>query len=199
MGKYRIGFDLTILWSIDDRNGAALPLTDKEVHLYYTTERGRFEAEIEIHDGNVVVWQFPANKQRILGGYTLTLEILQSQGKRAIRKDICDAFELVSRDCAEMEEDEANISEGGEITLASELDIYRISPIIPQIGENGNWFVDGVDTGQPARGEAGSAVNTAYVSFNINGLMELEMNYSYGDEGLPEFALDEDGYLNLEQ
>lgn len=152
MGSYRIGYDMTILWAINDRAGAALPLTGKEVHLYYTCERGRYEAEIEVQD-NVVIWNFLAKKQRYLGGYALTIEILQSDGKRAIRKDINDAFSLVSKTYFESpDEGDANISEGGLLTLSSELDIYRISPIIPQIGANGNWFVDGEDTGRPSHG-----------------------------------------------
>lgn len=154
MERFRIGFDMTVLWSVSERNGVALPLGDKEVHLYYTCERGRYEADIEITDGNVVVWHFLSKDQRALGTYALTLEVIQSNGKRAIRKDICEAFALVGKSCFEhTEEGDAEISEGGEITLASELDIYRISPIIPQIGSNGNWFVDGEDTGRPAKGE----------------------------------------------
>lgn len=150
MERFRIGYDVTILWSVTDKKGVALPLTDKEVHLYYTCERGRFEADIEIQDDNVVVWHFLNEEQRVLGSYGLTLEVLQSNGKRAIRKDICEAFSLVCNSCCEDTEEEANVLEGGEIVLASEVDIYRISPVIPQIGKNGNWWVDGQDTGRPA-------------------------------------------------
>lgn len=150
MERFRIGYDVTILWSVTDKKGVALPLTDKEVHLYYTCERGRFEADIEIQDDNVVVWHFLNEEQRVLGSYGLTLEVLQSNGKRAIRKDICEAFTLVGKSCFEETEGEANVLEGGEIVLASEIDIYRISPVIPQIGKNGNWWVDGQDTGRPA-------------------------------------------------
>lgn len=207
MNRYRIGFDMTVLWAIHERDGfTPYNLTDKEVRLFMTHNRGREEVEVvktHLPNGsvnNVVQWFWPAYRQRVLGPYTLTLEILTSAGKRTIRKDVCEAFEMVGRDCmASDDEDEANINEGGVITLASSLDIYRISPIIPEIGENGNWIVDGVDTGKPARGEAGSAVEIAYVSFNVNGLMELVMNYSYGDEIIPNFSLSEDGYLNLEQ
>lgn len=150
---------MTILWAINDRNGAALPLVNKEVHLYYTCERGRFEADIEIQDENVVIWHFLGKDQRVLGSYTLTLEILQSEGKRTIKKDVCNAFILVGKDCEEYyDDDEAHINEGGEITLASDLDIYRISPIIPYIGEDGYWYIDGVKTewyaygsGEPGR------------------------------------------------
>lgn len=132
-----------------------MPLEDKDVHLYYTCERGRYEANITIQDRNVVVWHFYGKDQRYLGGYTLTLEINQSNGKRRIKKDLCNAFVLVGKDCEEnYPEGDAIINNGGEITLSSELDIYRISPIIPTIGANENWRVDGEDTGLPSRGRS---------------------------------------------
>lgn len=149
MGRYRIGNDITVLWSINGGNGDAMPLEGKDVRLYYTCERGRYEADIEIQ-GNVISWTFMGGDQRALGDYTLTAVILQSDGKRAIRKDACGAFTLVGRECEESQEGGAHIEEGGVITLATDLDIYRISPVIPYVGDNGNWFVDGVDTGSLA-------------------------------------------------
>ena len=150
---------MTVLWSIYDRNGAVLPLDDKEVHLYYTCERGRYEAEIEIQDSNVVAWTFHGRDQKAIGSYALTLEIMQSEGKRKISKDVCLAFILVGRECEEEYDDsDALINEGGEITLTSELDIYRIQPIIPYIVEDekgvGYWHVDGVNTYQRSSGKS---------------------------------------------
>lgn len=152
MEQFRAGYDLTIFWAINNRDSSAVPLADKDVHLFVTHDRGREEVDISVQD-NVICWEFLGKNQRVLGTYKLTAEIFTSEGKRVIRKDICEAFALVGKSCCEnTEENEANISEGGVLSLSSELDIYRISPIIPQIGENGNWFVDGVDTGKPAKG-----------------------------------------------
>ena len=192
---------MTILWSINDRNGAALPLNDKEIHLYYICERGRFEAEIEIQDNNVVVWHFYGKKQKTLGNYSLTLEIIQSQGKRTIKKDICNAFTLVSRGCSEIcPSGEAHIKEGGEITLATDLDIYRISPIIPQIGDNDNWWVDGNDTGKPARGEKGDVVDAAYMEFDVEDDMNLYLTFiSTNDQLDLDFTINEEGYLTVDK
>ena len=152
---------MTVLWAVYERDCVTpYNLSDKEVRMYMTHDRGREEVTVEktsLPDGsvnNVVRWFWPGNRQRVLGPYTLTLEILTSVGKRTIRKDVCDAFVLVGRDCmCNEDEGDAIINEGGELTLASNLDIYRISPIIPQIGENGNWWVDGSDTGRPSKGE----------------------------------------------
>ena len=200
MARYRIENDMTILWSINDRNGAALPLNDKEVHLYYTCERGRFEADIEIQGTNVVAWYFLGRDQRALGNYTLSLEILQSDGKRSIKKDVCDAFTIVGKGCEESSgKGNGQINKGGEITLVTDLDIYRISPMIPYVGYNGNWFVDGVDTKQTARGPRGEVTDVAYVDFFIDDNMILNLDFIAGNEDLKlKFQLTEDGYLTLE-
>lgn len=200
MARYRIENDMTILWSINDRNGAALPLNDKEVHLYYTCERGRYEADIEIQDGNVVIWHFLGRQQRALGDYTLTLEILQSNGKRSIKKDICNAFTLVGKECEEKYgKGEAYINEGGEITLVSDLDIYRISPVIPYVGEDGYWWVDGVKTPWYSRGPKGEVVDAAYLDFEIDDGMNLNLTFISGNGDLNmQFTLGEDGILTLD-
>lgn len=200
MARYRIGNDMTILWSINDGNGAALPLQDKEVHLYYTCERGRFEAKIEIQEPNIIAWTFHGREQRALGDYTLTVEILQSDGKRAIRKDVCKAFTLVGRGCEESEgKGDAHINKGGEITLVTDLDIYRISPVIPYVGKNGNWYIDGVDTNQPARGPKGEVTDVAYLDFNVDDDMKLYLTFISGNNDMRlKFTLTEDGYLTLD-
>lgn len=150
---------MTILWTVNGRDGSALPLKDKEVHLYYTCERGRFEANFEIQGTNVVAWNFLGKNQRALGDYTLSLEILQSDGKRTIKMDKCNAFSLVGRNCEELYDNaDADINEGGELTIVSNLDIYRISPIIPYVVKDNNgigyWYVDGVETGDRSTGES---------------------------------------------
>lgn len=199
MGRYRIGNDMTILWSINDRNGAALPLNDKEVHLYYTCERGRYEADIEIQD-NVVSWDFVGRDQRTLGSYSLSLEIIQSQGKRTIKKDICNAFTLVGKECEEKyDKRDANINEGGIINLVAELDIYRINPIVPYI-KDGEWWVDGRNTGEPSRGEKGEVAEAAYMQFCVEEDMNLYLSFlSTNDQLELDFNVDEDGYLTVDK
>lgn len=200
MARYRIENDMTILWSINDRTGAALPLNDKEVHLYYTCERGRYEADIEIQDGNVVIWHFLGRQQRALGDYTLTLEILQSNGKRSIKKDICNAFTLVGKECEEKYgKGKAYINEGGEITLVTDLDIYRISPIIPYVGEDGYWRVDDQKTPWYSRGPKGEVTDVAYLDFEIDDEMNLNLTFISGNEDMNlKFTLGEDGHLTLD-
>lgn len=185
MARYRIGNDITVLWTINDKDGKPLNLEGKEVHLYYTCERGRYEADINVQgdNANIVVWEFNGGSQRALGGYTLTLEILQSEGKRSIKKDICNAFTLVGKDCEACEtHGDAWINEEGEISLVSDLDVYRISPVIPYVGPNKNWWVDGVDTGMPSVG------TTAYQYAVTLGYEGSEEEYANEASAVPKLT-----------
>lgn len=197
MARYRIGNDLTLVWSVKEKNGEPLPLNDKEVHLYYTCERGRYEADIQIQEGNVVTWTFLGKDQRTLGEYSLTLEIISPYGQRTIREDKCNAFTLVCKSCEESEgEGDAVIGQAGTIRLATTLDIYRIQPVVPSIGKNETWIVDGVDTGKPARGEKGDAVDVAYVKFEVDDRMNLIVHYTTtNNDQMPNFKVDERGHL----
>lgn len=201
MEEFRIGNDLSIFWAILDDDGQPYPLSDKKVRLFVTHPRGRMEVtdDMSIENGHVVVWNFQASKQRYLGTYKLTVEIYSSPTTRVLRRDIEEAFSLVSASLYEdVESGKPDINDTGMLRLSSVLEVIRVSPVIPQIGENGNWVVDGVDTGKPARGEAGSAVELAYVTLYIDENMNLIFDYlpSENSEALA-FELTAEGYLNL--
>lgn len=131
--RYRIGNDLTVLWAINNRDGSPFDLEGKEVRLYISHPRGREEVAFELStlpDGsinNVIRWDFAGEDQRTLGLYTLTIEIRNSADHKEIKKDYCAAFVLVGKSCEESaDEGEANIMDGGELYLASQLDIYML-------------------------------------------------------------------------
>lgn len=199
MEKFRIGNDLSIFWAILDDDGQPYPLADKKVRLFVTHPRGRMEVtdHMSIENGHVVVWNFQASKQRYLGTYKLTVEIYSSPTTRVLRRDIEEAFSLVSASLYEdVEAGKPDINESGMLTLSSILEVVRVAPIVPEIGENGNWIVDGEDTGQPSRGQAGSAVELAYVSMIVDENMELGFDYvgASGSDRI-EFKLNEEGEL----
>ena len=154
MEKFRISNDLSIFWSITNKDGSPYTLSDKTVRLFVTHPRGRVEVtpDITIQD-NVICWLFRGSKQRYLGTYRITAEIQATPADRTIRKDIPEAFELVSSTQYEQTETgRPDINEEGELTLATSLDIFQIKPIIPQVGPNRNWWVDGADTGKSSVG-----------------------------------------------
>jgi hypothetical protein len=103
----------------------------------------------------VIRWLYRGINQRYLGNYRLIAEIYSGPGKRAIRRDE-HTFTLVSSTkCEKVEKGEANIEDLNELYLSSVLDVYHIDPVIPYIGGNKNWWIDGQDTGMPSTGEPG--------------------------------------------
>lgn len=173
---------MTVVWSIYDHTGAAYNLKGKEVRLYYTCERGRFEVDFEVQGTNIVVWSFLGREQKVIGDYTLSLEIIESADRRRIFKDYCNAFTLVGKSCEEAALGNPNISEDGNIVLSSKLDVYKIQPIIPTVGSNSNWFVDGTDTGKPSTGKS------AYEYAKEKGYEGTESEYAESLKLAPENA-----------
>lgn len=173
--RYRIGNDLTVFWAIHNRDGSPYNFDGKEVHLFVTNDRGRQEVGFEfskLPDGstnNVLRWDFRGDVQRVLGLYKLSIEIHTGEDYRDITKDYSDAFVLVSCSEMECEEGEANIQDGGDLILSTRLDVYRIGIPKINIGTNGNWYIDDVDTGKSAMGGGQGLVNVIYGEDDLGG------------------------------
>lgn len=174
--RFRIGNDLTVLWAINNRDGSPYKLDDKEVRLFVTHPQGREEVTpilTMLPDGttnNVIRWDFKGDDQRVLGLYTLSVEITTAEDHRDIKKDFCEAFSLVGLSCEECEQEgDENIQDGGDLILSSRLDIYRFGIPKITIGTNGNWFIDGVDSGRSALAGGKGLVNVIYNEEDFGG------------------------------
>lgn len=167
--RYRIGNDMTILWAINNKDGSPYDMSGKEVRLFMTHRQGREEVRctvVTLPDGtvnNVIRWSFAGDDQKVLGPYALTASIYTSDDLKLIRKDICEAFELVGVSCMECEEDgDAVINDGGDLILSSKLDIYRFGIPKIHISPDGYWFIDNVNTGVSALGGDPGMVRNIY-------------------------------------
>lgn len=179
--RYRIGNDMTVLWAINNRDGSPYDMSGKEVRLFMTHRYGREEVAcsvVRLPDGsvnNVIRWDFSGDDQKVLGPYALTVRIYTAEDMKLIRKDICEAFELVAVSCMECEEGgDAVINDGGDLILSSKLDIYRFGIPKIYIGSNGNWFIDGVDTGRSALGGGPGLVSRIYGKSDFGGTFDEE-------------------------
>lgn len=183
MEKFRIGNDLTVFWAILDDDSQPYDLSDKTVKVFLTHPRGRMELTQDVDiQGNVICWLFRGVRQRYLGVYKLTVEIFSSPTTRVLKRDIDQAFSLVS---ATLYVEESNgrpeINETGELTLSTILEVYQIMPIVPVVGPNGNWWVDGKDTGKPSTGMS------AYEFAKENGYTGTEEEYKIECASVPTF------------
>ena len=166
--NFRIGNDLVVLWAICNRDGSPYNLANKQVRLFVMNERGRKEVApvlTALPDGtinNVIRWDFLGMEQRVTGLYTLSVEIFTDADKKSIKKDYCEAFCLVGSSSLEDEDLADNISDGGELTLSSSLDVIQLTIPRVEIGTNGNWIIDGIDTNVSALGGGPGLVNKIY-------------------------------------
>lgn len=150
MDVFILGNDLTVHWAIYTEEGNAFPLEDKEISVHMMNGRSRHAVPEFSVSGNVVSWTFKGKSQTVIGDYTLVMEARSGNG-RMLTMAYPDAFRLVFPDCGEDDGHEGLLSDR-ELTLMSKVSIIRLSPILPTIGENGNWWVDGEDTGVSAHG-----------------------------------------------
>lgn len=179
----------------DGEDIAPYDLTGKDLSVYLVNAFCRIKVENFTTNGNILMFTWEGKDQRYAGTYQLTL--IENEGKEDMHTlDESDAFELVRCSCMEEEDNDDNVE---EVTLSSRFDVLRVYPIVPEIGENGNWIVDGEDTGQPARGERGEIAEIAYVYFDVDGSMDLNCSIVAGDSSLERgFGLSDDGYLTLD-
>lgn len=147
MKSYRIGNDHAITWHIK-RNGEDYDLTGRNIVIEISTSRAKFRLDPSEYriEGNRIIWIFYGKDQRYLGPYSFTY--IENEGDAGmITFDRCDVFCLVSCSCKEsgINDEDVEIS---DIDFESDLASAKIK--LPEItpGANGNWWIDGIDTGQ---------------------------------------------------
>ena len=110
MKRFRIGNDIKINWQIR-KSGSAVDVSTKKVQLYMTHPKGREEIKNFTVSGTTLSYTFPGLQQKVLGKYTLTIDVREQSGARFMIQDKCGAFELVGRSCAECEDPDETIYE----------------------------------------------------------------------------------------
>lgn len=147
----RAGNPLKIYWNFNLRTAEdeveVFPLEGKPLRLTLITPRGKKELIDYAVKGSVIEWDFASDYQKAYGDYSLMLEVLSPSGKVLMTSDQCGFVRLTDKSCFSQ-----GATASDTITLSSELTIVRIMPVYPEIGENGNWWVDGVDTGHSSIG-----------------------------------------------
>lgn len=170
MKKIRIGNTVALSWEIFIHDGdEVLPydLTGKAISVYLINAFATVKIEDFITEDNVLSFTWEGSEQRFAGVYQLTL-VENENTDTMLTFDECEAFELVRCSCSD-DEDEDTIE---KVELSSKLNMVRVYPIVPVIGPNSNWWVDGVDTGKPSTGMS------AYEFAKENGYTGTEEEYA---------------------
>lgn len=118
---------------------------------------------------NVLSFSVDADSQSVLGDYFVLFEYVKPNGKKYSVKRY--AFTLIDDNIFQTED----ISPEVPPTVFVQANI-AVGTLIPEIGENGNWWVGGIDTGVNAEGSDGIGVS----SIVINEAGDLIVTYSNG-------------------
>lgn len=178
MKKIRIGNTIALTWNINV-NGAPHALAGRQLKLYAVSADAVLPVSELSVSGNAISGKIYADAQKKTGIYSLLL--IENEGAQDMATiDSCGAFQLMDCTCAE------GCSHDGELEVESDTAICRILPVIPVIGENGNWFIGGEDTGKPAFSEAGMSAYDIAVLHGFQGTEEewlesLKANLAYQD------------------
>lgn len=106
MERFRIGNDIMVTWAVK-KNGKNADFTGKSFKVYLTNAKGREEYKDNVTlNGNVISFVYDGLKQKVLGRYTITIDIRNENGSRYLIQDKCGAFILVGRSCEERQDDE---------------------------------------------------------------------------------------------
>lgn len=190
MEKIRIGNDISVTWGVMN-SGEPYDLSGKDLKLYLSSpNRIRIEIRDFQVDGNVISFVFYGKDQKATGIYSCTLVENEGQ-KRMLTVDSCNVFQLVDWSCRAVSDSSAAID------LQSDILVNVVHPIIPEIGENGHWWIDGEDTGKPAYMEAGMSAYDIAVTHGFEGTEEewlQSLKGAAGGPNIPVYDLLTSGY-----
>lgn len=147
MKKIRIGNDIAIAWSINVDRTPYL-VEGKPAILYVSSGNGmRMRIADFTVSGSIVSFTFRGKDQITAGIYTLSLLVNPGEDNM-LSFDCCEAFQLVDWTCLAESGEDSPV----ELEVGTNADVSIVQPVIPTIGDNGNWFIEGSDTGKPSVG-----------------------------------------------
>lgn len=139
---FQKGIPLTIAWNLTKPDGTAFDLNGYAHRMFYTVGNRHKEVSGTSVSGNVISWVFPANEQTAAGDYTMTLMIYQN-GSLFCKLTYANAFSLFHGSAAggnsSQQQQTSNV-----VNLYSAAEYYLFQPVVPVVGDDGFWYVNGV-------------------------------------------------------
>lgn len=171
MENIRIGNDITVKWSIMNADGKPYCLKGKNLKLFLITPVSNEEIKDYTISVNTITWTFYGKDQKHFGVYALTL-VENDKNIGMVTVDAIDAFKIISYANTTISTQAKSVVKQHNVKLLSTVDIVHVKPIIPMIGKNGTWIINGEDTGFPAKGPKG---DVSFPTFRVNDQMQLVM------------------------
>ena len=181
MNEVVIGSDIKLIWAIFSETGGTIPLEDKDLSLYMLNGRGNVKVEDFQVSGNKLQWTFRGKDQKAIGDYSVRIEI--RSGERMLNIVENDIFRLIFSGVTG-ENHQEGIVDNNSVYFSSKVSVVQLFPVIPVIGENGHWWIDGKDTGKLAYAEAGMSAYDLAVSYGYQGTLSEWIESLHGGQSL---------------
>jgi len=149
---------ISFAWHLLKPDGTAFSTSGLTYELYYSTGRGSTSVQSSLVTGqslNIITWTMTKAQQTNVGNYSLLL-VLKQNNSVLCKLNYRDAFALFRETQSGVNESLADQQQLAVtpaqqvVTIYSSCEYYSFQPVIPTIGENNNWYINGVDTGKSA-------------------------------------------------
>lgn len=143
------GTTITLAWHFTKPDGSSFDLSGYQLRLFYGvgsryTEVSDFtlgtNAQNSVED--FISWVFAADKQVTAGDYKMKLQVYQN-GHLFTTMNYNNAFALY-QGTPYSANDEEQEEEAGVVHLYTAAEFYLFNPVVPAVGTDGYWYVNGV-------------------------------------------------------
>ena len=143
------GTAITLAWHFTKPDGTSFDLSGYQLRLFYGvgsryTEVSDFTLGTNTNNNteDFISWVFAADKQVTAGDYKMKLQIYQN-GHLFTTMNYNNAFSLF-QGTPYSNNDEQQEEEAGVVNLYTAAEYYLFKPIVPTVGTDGYWYVNGV-------------------------------------------------------
>jgi len=138
---FAIGATIQLNWTLNSIAGEAFSLSGHTYQLHISCGNENAIATGVTHSGNVLTWTFRPSAAWKRGAYTLWLDVY-ANGTKIVTVTYPNAFHIVSRTASDVQSVAVQTG-SATLNLVSSLDFYRFAPVVPVVGEDGYWYVNG--------------------------------------------------------
>ena len=141
---FPINDPLTIVWHLSKPDGTPFNLNGYSYRLFYKNGKGKNEAASTAvtASGDTISFEYSTEMPRFTGMYALQL-LLYQNNKLLVDLNYNDAFGFDTIPVSGSNPSQSQEVSGGIVHLYTVAEYYLLAPVVPVVGDDGFWWVNG--------------------------------------------------------
>ena len=141
---FPINVPLTIVWHLSKPDGTPFNLNGYSYRLFYKNGKGKNEvvSTAVTASGDTISFTYTTTMPRFAGMYSLQLLLFQN-AKLLVDLNFNDAFGFGTMEVSGSNPSQTQENAGGTIHLYTVAEYYLLAPVVPVVGDDGFWWVNG--------------------------------------------------------